>query len=120
MGESMDDLAALLFRERCFILDGLMTFSCERVADVFDLVVKLTTAVIALARVALGILVGQPTAGRVHHCGGDMILAGDQFKRARLTVGFLGHERSDVRILCGDKVHQLAGHGIKRGGRGER
>ena len=35
MGErvSSDDLAALLFRERCFILDGLMTFSCERVAD---------------------------------------------------------------------------------------
>lgn len=35
MGErvSSDDLAALLFRERCFILDGLITFSCERVAD---------------------------------------------------------------------------------------
>ena len=34
MGErvSSDDLAALLFRERCFILDGLMTFSW-RVAD---------------------------------------------------------------------------------------
>jgi hypothetical protein len=39
MGESMDDLAALLFRERCFILDGLMTFSCERVADVVMLFV---------------------------------------------------------------------------------
>jgi hypothetical protein len=39
MGESMDDLAALLFRERCFILDGLMTFSCERVADVVMLIV---------------------------------------------------------------------------------
>ena len=88
--------------------------------DVFDLVVKLTAAVIALAGVALGVLVGQPTAGRVHHGGRDMIFAGDEFKRARLTVGFLGHERSDVGILRGDKVHQLAGHGIKRGGRGER
>ena len=88
--------------------------------DVLDLVVELAAAVVALAGVALGVLVGEPAAGRVHHGGRDVVLAGDEFERRCLAVGFLGHEGRDVRILRADELDELERHGIEGGGSAER
>ena len=54
-----------------------------------DLVTEAAALVIARARVALGVFVGQHAAGRFAHGGRNVVFAGDQFQRRLLTLGFL-------------------------------
>ena len=58
----------------------------------------LASAVVALARQALGVLVGQPRALGFHHRGGDVVLAGDQLDVVVLTAALAEHRLPQVRI----------------------
>ena len=59
--------------------------------DLLDLIDELAAAVVAVAGVALGILVGQHAAHRGHHGGGNNVLAGDQLNVLALTAQFAVH-----------------------------
>jgi len=63
--------------------------------DVFDLVHHVTAAVVTLARVALGVLVGEDCAGRFQHGVGDEVLRGDQFDGEGLTLRLLANQARD-------------------------
>ena len=87
--------------------------------QILDLVVEFAAAVVALAGVALGVLVGHPAAHRVHHGSADMILAGDQFKRAGLTIGLPRHDALHLGIGFVQHGQQAARKFVeRRGGRG--
>ena len=55
--------------------------------EVLNSVVKLAASVVTLARVTLGVLVGQPRSCRMHDLGRYMVLAGDELERGRLALG---------------------------------
>ena len=57
-------------------------------AEVFDLVDHMAAAVIALARIALGVFVGQAGAGRLHHVLADKVFRRDQLDGLRLALLF--------------------------------
>ena len=59
--------------------------------DLLHLIHKLAAAVVAVAGVALGILVGQHTAHSCHHGGGNNVLAGDQLNVLALTAQLAVH-----------------------------
>ena len=59
-------------------------------ASDLDLVDELAAAVVALARVALGVLVGQDAADRPQDRGADEVLRGDQLDAVALPPLFLG------------------------------
>jgi hypothetical protein len=80
-----------------------------------DLVDHLLALVVALARVALGVLVRQHRPGRLEHRGGDVVLRRDQAHRVALAlrlgrdeVGDLGVGVAQVRVAGGVLV---VGHG---------
>ncbi len=61
----------------------------------------LAATVVALARIAFGVLVGQHAAGGVEHRAGDDVLGRDQFDLVLLAVEFLCDGRGDFRIGLG-------------------
>ena len=81
-------------------------------AHVFDLIDKFAAAVVALARIALGILVGQHGAHRGHHRRGDDVLGRDQLEVGALTAQFAGHDVGDDRIGVANEVDVLLLHGL--------
>ena len=70
------DVGVLGAEERLGALEG----------ELLDDVDVLAAAVVALARVALGVLVGEPGALGFHHRGEGEVLAGDQLDLPRLPV----------------------------------
>ena len=73
----------------------------------------LAAAVVALARVALGVLVGQHRAGRLEHRLGDEVLGGDHLERVLLALELaVEHARR-----CRDRPRSAARSGSRREGR---
>ena len=79
--------------------------------QLLDDVHVLAAAVVALARVALGVLVGQDRALRLHDRGGGEILRGDHFQRRLLAAQLTGNGLLDLGIDCGKSLVQLLNHG---------
>ena len=68
-----------------------------------DLVNELAAAVIALARQALGVLVGQPRALGLEHRAEGVVLAGDQLDLPALTLALADHRVPQLGIDLGDR-----------------
>ena len=79
--------------------------------EVFDLVDDLIASVVATARIALGVLVGQHRACGSHDRGRGEVLGGDQLHRGRLALGLGAHQRKDLRVLGDPPVEGRCGHG---------
>ena len=69
----------------------------------------LAAAVVALARIALGVFVGEHRAHRFQHGFGDEVLGGDQLEVAGLALGLAADGLGDLRI----DLLQMAGHGAR-------
>ena len=63
----------------------------------------LAAAVVAPARVALGVFVGQHRALRLQHRGGDDVLAGDQLDAVLLADQFGAERRGQLGIGLGER-----------------
>ncbi len=70
-------------------------------------------AVVALARVAFGVLVGQHRSLGFHdgRWGGE-VLGGDHFQRGLLADEFLGDRLIDLRVRLGERADQRFNHGV--------
>ena len=79
--------------------------------ELLDLVHHLAATVVALPRVALGVLVGQGRAGGLQHRGGDEVLAGDELEPVGLAPGLLADEPGDIGVGLGEA---LGGHHVER------
>ena len=78
----------------------------------------LAAAVVALAGVALGVLVGQHAALRLEHGPGGEVLAGDHLQRAALPAELAGQDGGELGIGLGERGggHLLRGcHGLGHG-----
>ncbi len=70
---------------------------------------ELAAAVVALARVAFGILVGHHRALRLHHGAGDDVFAGDQFDLMALAAEFLSDGAVEFGVAGGQGFGEKAG-----------
>ena len=75
----------------------------------------LAAAVVALARVALGVLVGEHRAGRVEHRLGHEVLRGDHLERALLARELALEHLGDLGVDVGERgglevVGKLSAH----------
>ena len=57
------------------------------------------TAVIAFARIAFGVFVGQHTTHRRHYRGRNDVFAGNQFQISLLAGKFFAHRRTDFGVV---------------------
>ena len=76
----------------------------------------LAAAVVALARQALGVLVGEPRALRLEHGGVDVVLARDQLDLVRLAMPLLLHRGPQLRVHVRDRRPGRRRDGARRGG----
>ena len=74
---------------------------------------ELAAAVVALARQALGVLVGEPAALRLEDRREDVVLAGDELDLVVLATALADHRRPQLGVDIGDR-----GPGESRGGGG--
>ena len=95
----------------CAAEELLRPLACE----VFDLVVKLAPAVVACAGVALGVLVGEAGAHRVHHARRDVILGGDEFERGLLAPCFGADDLRRLWIVRGESGEKGGGKVVHGG-----
>ena len=75
--------------------------------EVFSDIDELAAAVVALAGVALGILIGQHAAHALHDGGAGVVLAGDHFQAVALALDLAGDGRPDFRVVLFDRIHSL-------------
>ena len=75
----------------------------------------LAAAVVALARQALGVLVGQRAAERLEHGGADEVLGGDELEAVVLPLDLAADGLEDLGILTLERVHDGAGVGVPEG-----
>ncbi len=80
-------------------------------SDLFGLVDAVAAAVVTLAGITLGILVGKAGAHRHHDGGGDDILGSDQLDVALLAVIFLLNGGADFGVILGHEFHGFFDHG---------
>ena len=78
--------------------------------DLLGLVNAVAAAVVTLAGIALGVLVGQAGAHRQHNGGGDDVLRGDQLDVALLAVILVLDGRADLGIVLGQVSHGFLDH----------
>ena len=78
--------------------------------DVLHHVHALAAAVVALAGIALGVLVGEHGTGGGHHGLADKVLGGDKLDILALAVVLRLHGLADLRVLRGNKVQHLLYH----------
>jgi hypothetical protein len=78
----------------------LRSKQCFRAVDrqLLGAVGEFAAAVVALAGIALGVLVGEHRAHRFQHGFGNKILRGDQLEARALAASFLAQHFGDVRI----------------------
>ncbi len=79
-------------------------------AELLDLVDVLLALVVALARVALAVLVGEDRAGGGEHRARDVVLRGDQPDRIALAALFLGDQLGDFGVDGGDHLGEGGVH----------
>ena len=83
--------------------------------QVLDDVGVLAAAVVAAAGVALGILVGKDGAGRLEHCFGDEVFAGNHLQPLVLAEGFVVKGGGNVGVGLGEGERHAVSHtGILR------
>ncbi|MNE43560.1 hypothetical protein D3C80_1377410 [compost metagenome] len=70
--------------------------------QLLDDVDVLAAAVVALVRVAFGVLVGQHAALGFHHRRAGVVLRGDQLDVLFLALGFLLHGGKQVGVITGE------------------
>src|ERR1700730_14842740 len=75
-----------------------------------DDVAPFTTAVVALARIAFGVLVGKDRAGGFKHGFTNEVLRGDQFQAVSLSRDFVIDCVGDYRIDFGEWGVSKIGH----------
>ena len=78
----------------------------------------LATTVVALARVTLGVLVGQLAALRFHHHRAGVVLAGNQLDMVFLTLAFIGNGLGQLGIVGLDTGFTREHHSSWYGGEG--
>ena len=83
----------------------------DRVDELLDLVGRVAALVVALARIALGVLVGQAAALRFHHALAAVVLRGDQLDVLFLALSFLLHCGKEFGVITSE-VQITAEHGI--------
>ncbi|MNI87474.1 hypothetical protein D3C73_1446760 [compost metagenome] len=69
-------------------------------------------AIVPLARVALGVLVGQHRSLGFHDGRGGEVLRGDHFQRGLLADEFLGDRLIDLRVRLCERADQRFNHGV--------
>ena len=77
---------------------------------VLDDIGVLATAIVAAAWVALSILVGEDGAGRLEHCFGDKVLAGDHLQPLVLAEGFVVKGGGDFGVGLGEGERHAVSH----------
>ena len=70
--------------------------------QLLDHVDVLATAVVALARIAFGVLVGEHRTLGFHHRRAGVVLRGDQLDVVFLTLGFLLHGSEEIGVETGE------------------
>ena len=75
--------------------------------ELLDDVDMLAAAVVALARIALGVLVGQHRALRLHHRRRREVLGGDHLQRGLLAVELVGDRPIDFLVDVRKGLDQL-------------
>src|SRR3546814_7655039 len=76
--------------------------------ELLDLVRRCAALIIALARITLGIFVGEDRALRLEHRLRDDVLAGDQLDLMALALEFVGDAREHRRIGIGETAREEA------------
>ena len=79
--------------------------------DLLGLVNAVAAAVVALAGIALGVLVGQARAHSHHDSRGDDVFGGDQLDVALLAVILLLNSGADFGVILGQEFHGFFDHG---------
>src|SRR3546814_5894634 len=77
--------------------------------ELLDLVRRFADLIIALARITLGIFVGEDRALRLEHRLRDDVLAGDQLDLMSLALEFVGDAREHRRIGFGETAREELG-----------
>ncbi len=88
--------------------------------ELLDDVDVLAAAVVALARVSLGVLVGQDGALRLQDGLGHEVLRRDHLQRALLALELETHCVRDLRIDVGEGTVEVVGREVGHGSRGYR
>src|SRR6266566_425190 len=78
--------------------------------QVLDNIGKLAATVIAFARIALGILIGEHRAHGFEHSVADEILGSNQLQTFVLTPGFVVNSSRDIWISYIQRAGYLVGH----------
>ena len=78
--------------------------------DVFHHVHALTAAVIPLAGVSFGILVGEHRGGRCQHGFADKVLRGDELNVSALAVVLRLHGVAHLGVLLDQKINNIFDH----------
>ena len=73
--------------------------------QVFGHVDELAAAVVAMARIALGVFIGQHAADGLHHGRAGVVFRGDHLQAAPLPVDLAGDGGPKFRVLSFDAVH---------------
>ncbi len=74
--------------------------------QVLDNVGELASAVIALARIALGVFVGEDAASGFHYRFGNEVFARDQLELRVLALGFMLDGPIDIRVHLGQRPRE--------------
>ena len=75
----------------------------------FELIVEDAPAVVACARVPLGVFVGQACAHGVHDGSGGVVFAGDEFDCSRLAMSLFHDDFGDGSVAFTKKVEDACG-----------
>ena len=76
--------------------------------ELLDDVDELAAAVVAAARIPLGVLVREHAAGGLHHGRARVVLAGDHLQAVGLALDFVGDGGPDFGIVFFDEVRHVA------------
>ena len=80
---------------------------------------ELAAAVVAPARIALGVLVGQHRALGLEHGAADDVLGGDQLDLVALAAELVGDRGGELGVAVGERLGEEAGGGRGRLSRAE-
>ena len=85
-----------------------LAYTCD--CQVFYLIDALTATVVALARITLGVLIGQNRTHCSQNCFADDIFRSDELNITHLTVVLFSNHRTYFRIEFADQVHCVLHH----------
>ncbi|MCY1174795.1 hypothetical protein D9M73_150070 [compost metagenome] len=98
---------------------GAEQFFCTIDCKLLDDVYVLATTVVALARVAFGVLVGQYRALSFHHRRAGVVFRSDQLNVLFLALSFLLHGGKEIGVVLGNS-QITAEHGGPQGSGAEK